>query len=117
MAAPALRAALALKKTTLEYTHVSNGIFMDYFGHPNVPSHLRSFRWAVNFAERRAAIPGTGDERISLTYSKDVARFVDRLLDEDKWPRDSIVCGSDTSINEIVAIAERVTGKTADARL
>ncbi len=83
---------------------------MDYFGQPHIPSYLRPFKWALDIESRRAVIPGTGNEIISLTYSKDVARVIDRLVDEDVWPQFSIVSGSDTTFNEMVAIAERVTG-------
>ena len=83
---------------------------MDYFGYPNIASYLRPFTWAIDFESRRAAIPGTGNERITLTYSKDVARFVNRLIDEPQWPEYCIVSGSDTTFHEMVAIAERVTG-------
>lgn len=105
-----LRAAEALAKTGLKFTRVANGMFMDYFG-PSIPSHLRPFTWALNVPKRSAVIPGTGNEKFSLTYSKDVARFVDRLVDEAEWPEWSIISGADTCLNELVALAEKITGK------
>lgn len=110
MGAPILRAREALVKTGLKTTHFGNGVFMDYFGHPYIPSTLRPFKWAIDVPSRRAAIPGTGDEVVTMTYSKDVARFMARLLDDDEWPKFSRVSGADTCLNEILAIAERVTG-------
>lgn len=110
MTANTLQTAKALEKSGLKYTRFAIGVFMDYFGQPHIPSHLRPFKWALDIESRRAAIPGTGNEVLSMTYSKDVARFVDRLVDEDEWPEVSIVSGSDTTLNEMVAIAERVTG-------
>ncbi|KAH8654236.1 hypothetical protein BGZ61DRAFT_373790 [Ilyonectria robusta] len=107
---PSEYAGYALEKSGLKYTRFAIGVFMDYFGQPYIPSHLRPFKWALDIESRRAAIPGTGNEVLSMTYSKDVARFVDRLVDEDEWPEVSIVSGSDTTLNEMVAIAERVTG-------
>ncbi|KAF6817734.1 NmrA-like family protein [Colletotrichum musicola] len=114
MTGPGLRAAEALAKSGLTFTRVANGMFMDYFGLPNISSHLRSFNWAVNVPARSAAIPGTGDERFSVTYSQDVARFVDRLLDEPEWPEWSIVSGADTCLNELVALSEKITGEKFD---
>lgn len=106
-----LRAVDALHESGLQYTRFAIGMFMDYFGTPNIPSHLRPFIWGVDIAKRRAAIPGSGDEIISMTYSKDVARFIERLLEDGDWPEYSIVSGSDTSFNEILALAQEYTGK------
>lgn len=89
---------------------MSIGLFMDYFGLPNIPSTLRPFKWALDIGSRRAAIPGTGDEPLSMTYSRDVARFVARLVDETEWPKFSSISGSDTCLNEIVRLSETITG-------
>lgn len=106
-----MRAARALAKTGLTSTRVANGLLMDYFGLPNIQSYMRPFNWAINVAKRSAAIPGTGNEQLTLTYTKDVARFLDRLVDEAEWQEWSIISGADTCLNELVALAERITGK------
>ncbi|CAH0014482.1 unnamed protein product [Clonostachys rhizophaga] len=106
-----LRAVDALRESGLQYTRFAIGVFMDYFGIPNIPSHLKPFVWGVNIAKRRAAIPGSGDEILSMTYSKDVARFIERLLEDGDWPEYSIVSGSDTSFNQILTLAQEYTGK------
>ncbi|KAK1489501.1 hypothetical protein CABS01_12652 [Colletotrichum abscissum] len=103
-----------LKKTGFMYTRVINGWFMDYFGMPHTPSNLTPHTWAVDIANRRAAIPGTGNELMTLTYSVDVARFVVRMLDDIDWPKISIISGSDTTFNEILGIAEKLTGAKFD---
>jgi dTDP-D-glucose 4,6-dehydratase len=87
---------------------------MDYFGQPHVPSHLRPFKWVFDMATRRVAIPGTGDELITMTYSKDMARFVARLVEEDEWPEYSLVSGSDASLNQVVALIEKALGSKLD---
>ncbi|KAK6207982.1 hypothetical protein QIS74_13063 [Colletotrichum tabaci] len=110
MSGPVLRARETLSKTELKTTRFANGIFMDYFGQPGIPSTLRPFRWAVDVPSRRAAIPGTGEEALTVTYSRDVGRFVARLMDDEEWCEYSNVSGSDTCLNEIVAIAEGLTG-------
>ncbi|KXH43657.1 hypothetical protein CSIM01_11984 [Colletotrichum simmondsii] len=109
-----LDAVAALKKTSLTYTRVINGWFMDYFGMPHIPSSLHPHTWAVDIANRRAAIPGTGNELMTLTYSVDVARFVVRMLDDTDWPEVSIISGSDTTFNEILGFAEKLTGAKFD---
>lgn len=108
---PGLRAAKVLAKSGLTYTRVANGMFMDYLGLPNIQSHLRPFNWALNVPARSAAIPGTGNEQFTVTYSKDLARFLDRLVDEAEWPEWSIISGADTSLNELVTLAEKITGE------
>ncbi|CAI0651643.1 unnamed protein product [Colletotrichum noveboracense] len=114
MTGPGLRAAKALAKAELVFTRVASGMFMDYFGLPNIPSHLRPFRWGLNVPARKAAIPGNGNEQFSVTYSKDLARFLDRLPDETSWPEWSIISGTDTCMNELVSLAEKVTGDKFD---
>ena len=108
----AIFTANQLKQTQLKYTRVANGVFMDYCAQPHIASHLRPFKWGIDVATRRAVIPGTGEDIISMTYSKDVARFVVRLLDEAVWSEYSIISGSDTTLKGIIAIAEKVTGDT-----
>lgn len=89
-------------------------MFMDYFGLPHIRSHLRPFHWALDVPSRRAAIPGTGNELFSMTYSRDVGRFVARLMDTDEWPEYSLVSGSDASLNQIVTLVEAAVGAKLD---
>ncbi|CAH0058346.1 unnamed protein product [Clonostachys solani] len=109
--AEVLRAVDALRESGLQYTRFAIGIFMDYFGTPNTPSHLSPFVWGVDIAKHHAAIPGSGNEILSMTYSKDVARFIERLIEDGNWPEYSIISGSDTSFNQILALAQEYIGK------
>lgn len=103
--------ALALKKSNLEYIRISIGFFADYWGMPHIQSLLRPFTWGIDIANAKAVIPGTGDEKFTVTYSIDLARVIVRLLDEkDKWPERGFLSGSDISFNEILAIAENIRG-------
>ncbi|KAL0930046.1 NmrA-like family protein [Colletotrichum truncatum] len=112
MTLPLLRARRALAKTHLETTRVAIGLFMDYWGQPHIPSTLRPFSWGIDIASHRAVIPGTGNEQFTVTYSKDVARFAVKLVsDKNKWLIDSNISGSDTCLNEVLSLAERITGK------
>ncbi|KAF9768550.1 hypothetical protein IL306_014149 [Fusarium sp. DS 682] len=101
----------ALSKTKLEYTVVSNGHFSDYYGYPKVKTYLKHAAFLVDIANKTAAIPGSGDDKVAFTYSFDVARFVDALVNTDqKWPTHSVIIGEKITVNEIVAIAEEATG-------
>ncbi|RSL53855.1 hypothetical protein CEP53_007604 [Fusarium sp. AF-6] len=111
MTIPLLQAVEALDKSSLKYTRIAIGMIMDYLGLPHIPSNLRNFPWAFDFPSHRAVISGTGNEPITLTYSKDIARFVARLVEEEEWPEYSFISGSDVTQNQIVAIAEKVLGE------
>ncbi|CVK96702.1 uncharacterized protein FMAN_11032 [Fusarium mangiferae] len=96
-----------LSQTKLEYTVVSNGHFSDYYGYPKVKTHLKHADFLVDIAKRAAAVPGSGEDKVVFTYSFDVARFVDALVNTDeKWSKKSVVIGEKITTNEIVAIAE-----------
>ncbi|KAK0102540.1 hypothetical protein ONS95_006153 [Cadophora gregata] len=102
--------AEALAKTkTLQYTRISTGQFMDYWGMPNIETTLNPFTWAVDIGAGVAAIPGTGTEKMSMTYTPDLAQFIIKMLDESDWP---ILCGfagQDVTFNEILKWAEDAT--------
>ncbi|KAM0549492.1 hypothetical protein ACHAPJ_009308 [Fusarium lateritium] len=114
MLGPWTLGARALKNTSLEYTYISNGVFMDYWGMPNIPTYLDRFSWGLDVPNKRAVIPGSGNDKFSTTYSKDIARFVAAILDLKSWPRQSVLSGSDTTFNEMLAIAERIVGAKFD---
>jgi nucleoside-diphosphate-sugar epimerase len=103
--------ARALKKTQLEYTRISIGFFSDYWGLPHIETNLRPFHWFLDIDKGVAAIPGTGDEKFTVTYSKDLALIIVKLLDiGERWPERLCLSGSDISLNELVAHAEKIRG-------
>ncbi|KAF6828855.1 nmrA-like family protein [Colletotrichum plurivorum] len=107
---PWVRTAEYLKKSTLQYTRFVVGFLMDYWGMPHIQTHMDPYTWAIDVANCRAAIPGSGDDLISVTYSVDVARFITRSLDSQDWPVFSIVVGSDVTLNQLLQIVERIRG-------
>ncbi|KAL6895098.1 hypothetical protein GGI43DRAFT_429204 [Trichoderma evansii] len=100
----------ALRSTTLEWTRFSVGFFMDYYGIPAIKTHLPPMSFAVDMSSKKAAIPGTGNEPIALTYSHDVARFVSAYLGAPKWEEITYVYGEKTTWNAFIKVAEEVTG-------
>lgn len=103
--------ALALKKTSLEYICISIGFFSNYRGMPHINSNLKPFNWFLDMEKGIAVVPGTGDEKFTVTYSEDLARVIVRLHDTDnKWPERGPLSGSDISLNELIASAERIRG-------
>ncbi|KAJ3548981.1 hypothetical protein NM208_g568 [Fusarium decemcellulare] len=99
-----------LEKTDLEYTLFTTGYFMDYYGMPHVETHLKPIFMMVDIANRAAAIPGGGNTTVTFTYTRDIARCVVGMIDVDKWEKRSFIVGDRISINEVLAIAERVRG-------
>jgi len=108
------RSIEALRKTDLEWTQIHNAYFLDYYGMPYVETYLSPLVFAVDIANKTAAIPGTtGDEVITFTYTKDLAKFVVAALSLLKWDQ-AMHCYSDNAtLREMVQIAEEMTGQSA----
>lgn len=105
----------ALRKTSLEWTRVANGFFMDYWGIARgLASHMAPIPdLAVDIVHKKAAIPGTGDETVCMTYTYDLARYLSAFLadTESKWEETTYFVGDRITLNEFVKTAERVTGE------
>ncbi|KAL4741111.1 pyridoxal phosphate-dependent transferase [Aspergillus similis] len=107
-----LDAANLLKtSSTLQFTRVIPGFFMDYWGMPHVKTQLSPMTIAVDMANCEAAIPGDGNDIIAMTYSYDMARFIARLLESENWEEFSVVVGDEVTYNQLVKIGERVRGR------
>ncbi|KAM0559997.1 hypothetical protein ACHAPJ_003952 [Fusarium lateritium] len=99
-----------LRQTNIEWTQFAVGFFLDYYGLPKIKTHLPMLTFALDVANKKAAIPGTGDESISFTYTYDVAKFVAVLLEEPKWGELSVCYGERTTWNKFLKVAEDVIG-------
>ncbi|KAL4938807.1 hypothetical protein BDV06DRAFT_200119 [Aspergillus oleicola] len=111
-----IAAAQRLKTSGLEYTLVSNGFFMDYYGLPKVKSYLQPFAFAVDLANNAAAIPGSGDVPVVFTHTFDVAKYVAALTSAKEWPERSVIIGDKLTWNELVALAEATKGAKFDVK-
>ena len=104
---------LLRQQPNLSYTVVYNGYFMDYFGMPHCESFMLPETPFIDIAARKAAIPGSGNDLVTWTYTKDVARYVLELVrSEDPWPAETLIEGDKASLNEVLAIAEQARGGT-----
>lgn len=97
---------------TLEFTLFRNGLFMDYFGLPHTVTNLRPLYVLLDIPSSKAVIPGDGNAQITCTYSFDVAKAVALSLDLAAWPRETAIIGQSATSNEIITIAEEVTGRS-----
>ncbi|KAE8312106.1 NAD(P)-binding protein [Aspergillus transmontanensis] len=109
-----LLVAEKLRSSGLEYTLVSNGFFMDYYGLPKVKSYLQPFVFAVDIANSTAAIPGSGKVPVVFTHTFDVAEYVAALIGEKKWNERSIIIGDKLTWNDLVSLAETTKGTKFD---
>ncbi|KFY94348.1 hypothetical protein V500_03321 [Pseudogymnoascus sp. VKM F-4518 (FW-2643)] len=79
-AATKVAAMAELEKTSLEWTIICNGFFLDYWGMPKVKSYLSPTVIIIDVAAGKAAIPGLGSTPVVFTYSVDVAKYVAACL-------------------------------------
>ncbi|KAL1792898.1 hypothetical protein ACET3X_009405 [Alternaria dauci] len=105
-----------LEASTLQYTSVVNGIFLDYYTVPKIPSHMGAFPVVIDMVNNAAAIPGSGDVPVAFTHTTDVARFVVTLLDLPTWQPESYIVGDKLTWKEFLVIAEEVKGVKFDVK-
>lgn len=106
-----IAAMIELEKTSLEWTIICNGFFLDYWGMPKVKSYLSPTVIVLDVAAGKAAIPGIGLTPVVFTYSADVAKYVAACLTLPKWETESYVIGTKLSWNDFVKLAEEVRGR------
>ncbi|RAL13873.1 uncharacterized protein BO97DRAFT_366268, partial [Aspergillus homomorphus CBS 101889] len=97
---------------TLKYTRMIPGFFMDYWGMPHVQTHLEPYVFGIDIAHCRAAIPGDGNDKLCMTYTYDMAKYLVKLLEVDgEWPECSVVVGDTVTYNQLLGVAEEVRGR------
>ncbi|KAE8154880.1 hypothetical protein BDV25DRAFT_135522 [Aspergillus avenaceus] len=101
----------AVAATNLEHTRVVNGLFLDYYGIPHWKSYLKPWINGVHVPGKWAVLPGDGLSPINFVTTKDMARFVTRLMDSSGWKPVSFIAGQTTTFKEICEIAERARGE------
>ncbi|KAF5621044.1 uncharacterized protein FTJAE_11384 [Fusarium tjaetaba] len=108
------RTLVELRKTDLEWTCFDNGFFLDYYGPPTFKSYMQRVAWAIDIANKKAGIPGTGNEPMTFTYTFDVAKFVVAALDLPKWEELMYCYGEKTTWNKVLKQAENAIGSKFD---
>ncbi|KAF4459237.1 C6 zink-finger PRO1A [Fusarium albosuccineum] len=82
-----------LRSTALEWTRFAVGYFLDCYG-LDLKTHIPPLSLAIDIANKKAAIPGTGNEPIAFTYS--------------------YCYGEKSTWNGFLKVAEQVTGASFD---
>jgi hypothetical protein len=104
------------KTSTLEYTYIYPGMFMDYFGLPRISSSLHQLCFFVDPENGTAVLPDDGEARMSMTFTTDAARYLALALELDKWPQIMTTVVSTVSLNELVVLVENSLGRKLDVR-
>jgi hypothetical protein len=99
----------ALKNTSLEWTQIYTGLFLDYII-LNHPTHMRPIAKMVDVENNVAGLPGTGSDPIHFTYSYDVAKYTAALLALEKWEQNYYIAGDIKTWKEVVEIVEKAKG-------
>ncbi|KAF2819351.1 nmrA-like family protein [Ophiobolus disseminans] len=105
-----LDASDALQKSHLQFTRIILGWTLDHYGIPGVPSNMKPFSYAIDFNKRRAAIPGDGTAPVAFLHSRDLAKYIAAMLEQDNWSIFSPFAGDRMSWGELLSLAEEVTG-------
>ncbi|KAJ9614448.1 hypothetical protein H2200_002584 [Cladophialophora chaetospira] len=100
----------ALEKTDLEWTQFQNGYFLDFYGIPYVETNLKPLTFVLDMAHKAASIPGTGNEQMTFTYTKDLAKFVVSALDLPTWTYPMVCYSEKSTWNKVVKLAEGYRG-------
>ena len=120
----------ATRKSGLEYTRFSCGLFTSAFatgtpkpmtavgeregcksGEEEALAGLRPWTFVVNMRAGTADYPGDGTAPLAFTDMRDVAYFVFRALDMEKWPEHLGIRGDAKSFKDAVEISEKVQGR------
>ncbi|KAH7065836.1 hypothetical protein BKA63DRAFT_165944 [Paraphoma chrysanthemicola] len=107
-------AANLLRASDLQFTRIMLGWTLDHYGIPGVPSNMKPFSFAIDFHNRRAAIPGDGTAKVAFLHTTDLAKYIAAMLEQDSWPEFSAFAGDRISWGELLALGEEVTGSKWD---
>ncbi|QYT01023.1 NmrA domain-containing protein [Trichoderma simmonsii] len=104
-----------LRKSNLEWTRFYNGYFLDYYGMPYIETHISELiTFIFDMVNKAAVIPGTGNDLVSFTYTRDVANFVVKALDLSEWEEEMFCYGDKVTLNQFLGLVEEATGSKFD---
>ncbi|KAF4924091.1 Oxidoreductase swnN [Colletotrichum viniferum] len=79
-------------------------------GMPHWKTYMHPWVNMVNVEKKWAVIPGDGSAKVNFIASQDIAKFIARLMDLDKWDKISSIIAETRSISEILEISEKARG-------
>ncbi|ETS77196.1 hypothetical protein PFICI_11070 [Pestalotiopsis fici W106-1] len=99
-----------LEKSNLEYTRVANGWFIDYYGMPHYQTTLHPWINIVDLANKWAVIPGDATTMATFITTRDLGRFVSRMMELPTWSKITTIVGNEMTFGDLVKLAEEVRG-------
>ncbi|KAM5356921.1 hypothetical protein ACJ41O_003567 [Fusarium nematophilum] len=105
-----------LKSTKLEYTRYIIGFLMDYYGFPAESIPVLPLAVVLDVDNLKAAIPGAGNDKVTLTHSQTIGKLVSASLDLEKWPEKSWIAGETLTWREALEIVQEARHVTFDVR-
>ncbi|KAF5368884.1 hypothetical protein D9758_003100 [Tetrapyrgos nigripes] len=95
----------------VQYTLVNIGWFMDYFA-PVGKSWMKALHpvWPVDLEKWEGTVLGTGEEPIAWTSARDVAKALVRLVEVEKWEKETYLCGELGTWNSAIKQVEEFYG-------
>lgn len=109
-----LDASNLLRSSRLRYTLIIIGWLLDTHGHPHFKSYAKHFKYVLDFDRRVAVLPGSGEDKVSVLHSLDIAKYIRAMIeqgDDKTWPEVSAFASDRMSWGEMVRVAERVMGE------
>lgn len=84
---------------------------MDYWFTPKIPSAVKfNFPSWIDLDHNYAAIPGDDNTPMVLTHSRDIGRFVVKVLSLSTWEKRYFLVGDRLTLNEFLRLAEEAKG-------
>jgi nucleoside-diphosphate-sugar epimerase len=108
----------AVQSSGLEYTRFMNGLWMNVWG----PGCIRDEKealgaykgrppFAIDLKAGTAIIPGDASQKVVITKTQDVGRFVAAALDLPKWKPESRIVGDRVTFAEVAELAKTICGR------
>ncbi|RSM05067.1 hypothetical protein CEP52_006514 [Fusarium oligoseptatum] len=101
-----IEAAKRLQSTSMESTRFMIGFLMDYYGAPAEEPPVLPLAVVLDMENNKAAFPGTGDDKVTLTHSETIGKFVAASLDLEEWPKKSWIIGDTLTWREALGFVE-----------
>ncbi|KAL2257807.1 hypothetical protein VTK26DRAFT_9149 [Humicola hyalothermophila] len=100
-------------KKVIEYTLFQTGWWMHFLaGKHRVCKHCDPATGPIDYENRRALVPSGEGHRTTYTTVEDIVAIVVRAVDyEGEWPKVGGINGTTMTIEEEIALAEKVRGK------
>jgi hypothetical protein len=101
-----------LQSTGMESTRFMIGFLMDYYGAPAELPPVLPLAVVLDIENNKAALPVTGDDKVTLTHSETIGKFVATSLDLKEWPEKSWIIGDTLTWREALGLVESTRSKS-----